>query len=159
MAYMESRKSLDEFIKSDEDDFSFLLWRIMRLWQRDRQKFLDEFNTTISQLEILGGIYYLVNVEKKETTQILLSQETGIDPMTTSTILRNLEKKGLVIRKPSQKDTRARIVEVTKAGYDLLLAAMHRLKKTQEDTLQCINQDVVKVELLKLLKELENRNN
>lgn len=146
----------EEFIKPNEDDLGFLLWRIMRLWQRERQKDLEEFNTTVSQLELLGGIHYL-NHERGEVTQIILSQETGIDPMTTSTILRNLEKKGLVSRRPSKTDTRARSVFSTKEGNELLFRAIKRIKDTQDELLENINQNLIITELKKLLNELENK--
>lgn len=147
----------EDFIKPNEDDIGYLLWTIMRLWQRERQKFLDEYNTTVSQLELLGGIYYL-NKTRGETTQIVLSQETGIDPMTTSTILRNLEKKGLVIRKPSKTDTRARIVEPTEKGNNLLFSAIKEMKESQNKFIKDIDQDLVKNELKKLLAELKKQN-
>lgn len=144
-------------LKPDEDDFGFLLWSIMRLWQRDRQKYLEKFNTTVSQMELLGGVHYL-NKMQGEVTQIVLSQQTGIDPMTTSTILRNLEKKGLVVRKLSKTDTRARIVEPTKKGDDLLFAVVGDMKKAQERVLKNINQEIVKEELKKLLSGLKKEN-
>lgn len=144
-------------LKPDEDDIGYMLWSIMRLWQRERQKHLDKFNTTVSQMELLGGICYLNQMED-EVTQIVLSQQTGIDPMTTSTILRNLEKKGLVIRKPSKTDTRARIVETTEKGNELLLSVIGEMKEAQAKVLKDVDQEVVRKELKKLLSELKKDN-
>ena len=76
------------------DDISFLIWRIIKHWQRVKQKLLDEFGIIGSQMELLGALCYMAE-NKIEATQIILSQETEIDPMTTSTILRNLQKKDL----------------------------------------------------------------
>lgn len=146
-----------EYIKPDENDISYLLWNIMRLWQRIRQKHLDKYNTTVSQMELLGGVYYLNQMEE-EVTQILLSQQTGIDPMTTSTILRNLEKKGLVVRKPSKTDTRARMVELTQKGEETLFAVVKEMKEAQAKVLENINQEVVRQELKKLLAEFKKEN-
>lgn len=142
--------------RPNEDDLGFLLWKIMRLWQRERQKYLDQFNTTVSQLELLAGIYFLEEQEG-EVTQILLSQETGIDPMTTSTILRNLEKKTLVSRRPSKTDTRARSVVLTDDGTKLLQTAIGKMKEVQEEVLDKINKQLIIDELKKLLYELENK--
>ena len=153
---MEEKKK--EYIKPDEDNLGVLLWRIMRLWQRERQRDLDQFHTTVSQMEILGGIYYL-NAINGEVTQIFLSQETGIDPMTTSTILRNLEKKGYVSRRPSKMDTRARIVETTEAGNELLFAAMQKMRESTNTILEDINDKLITSELKKLLKQLEKQQN
>ena len=74
------------------DDVEYLIWKIFKYWQRGKQKLLEEFGLTGSQLELLGAIYRM-SEHNMEVTQILLSQKTGIDPMTTSTILRNLQKK------------------------------------------------------------------
>ncbi len=146
----------NEIRKPNEDDLGFLLWKIMKLWQRERQKYLDQFNTTVSQLELLAGIYFLEEQEG-EVTQILLSQETGIDPMTTSTILRNLEKKTLVSRRPSKTDTRARSVVLTDDGNKLLQTAIGKMKEVQEEVLEKINKQLIIDELKKLLYELENK--
>lgn len=151
---LEPNKDNTHCIEPDEDNLGVLLWRVMRLWQREHQKYLDEFNTTVSQLELLGGIYYL-NKHIGEVTQIVLSQQTGVDPMTTSTILRNLEKRGLVKRTASKVDTRARVVEATEAGNTLLFTAIKKMRLAQSELLKTVNQDAVKIELKKLLTELE----
>lgn len=148
----------EEIRKPNEDDLGFLLWKIMKLWQRERQKYLDQFNTTVSQLELLAGIYFLEE-EAGEVTQIALSQETGIDPMTTSTILRNLEKKSLVSRRPSKTDTRARSVVLTEDGTALLQKAIRKMKDAQDEVFQKINKQLITDELKKLLYELENKSN
>lgn len=155
---VEMEEQAKDYIKPDENNLSFLLWRIMRLWQRERQKFLDEYQTTVSQLELLGGIYYL-NKHLGTVTQITLSQETGIDPMTTSTILRNLEKRGFVRRMPSKTDTRARVVETTSEGNALLFKAIEQMRDTEKELLTDINHEIIKDELKKLLAKLEGQKN
>lgn len=77
------------------EDVGYLIWRVSKYWQRGKHKILDEFGLTTSQMELLGAIYHM-SIQQIEATQIILSQETEIDPMTTSTILRNLERKGLI---------------------------------------------------------------
>lgn len=146
----------NEIKKPNEDDLGFLLWKIMKLWQRERQKYLDQFNTTVSQLELLAGIHFLEE-DEGEVTQIALSQETGIDPMTTSTILRNLEKKSLVSRRPSKTDTRARSVILTDDGTKLLQTAIGKMKDAQDEFFEKIDKQIIIDELKKLLYELENK--
>ena len=120
-------------LEDSNDDIGYLIWKVSKYWQRGKLRLLGEFGLTGSQLELLGAIYHMSR-ENIEATQIILSQETGIDPMTTSTILRNLQKKGLISRRESVTDTRARIVEVTKSGSELffgmgsLLELQHRTK-------------------------------
>lgn len=109
------------------DEFGLLVRKVIKLWQRTAQRCLDEFNITPSQMELMGAIVHL-SISKIEPTQIALSMETNIDPMTTSTILRNLQRKGLITRKESKNDTRARIVELTEEGGIIFTQAVKKVK-------------------------------
>lgn len=143
------------------NEIGYLIWQITKVWQRGRHRLLDEFGLTSSQLEIMGALYHLSGKDE-EVTQIILSQETTIDPMTTSTILRNLEKKGLIIRKESKIDTRARAIELTEQGQKLFEKAISKVKNSQEDVYQNVNKEVLKDQLQKLLdtiNELKNNLN
>lgn len=139
------------------DDVSFLIWRIMKHWQRGKQRLLDEFGITGSQMELLGAICYM-SQHKMEATQIILSQETEIDPMTTSTILRNLQKKGLISRRESTTDTRARIVEVTDDGVALFFRAKAKIEERQEALFKNIDKEGLVKHLQLLLKEMDRLN-
>lgn len=109
------------------DEFGLLVRKVIKLWQRTAQRCLDEFNITPSQMELMAAIVHL-SISKIEPTQIALSMETNIDPMTTSTILRNLQRKGLITRKESKNDTRARIVELTEEGGIIFTQAVKKVK-------------------------------
>lgn len=109
------------------DEFGLLVRKVIKLWQRTAQRCLDEFNITPSQMELMAAIVHL-SISKIEPTQIALSMETNIDPMTTSTILRNLQRKGLITRKESKNDTRARIVELTEEGGIIFVQAVKKVK-------------------------------
>ncbi|GAB6009112.1 MarR family winged helix-turn-helix transcriptional regulator [Dysgonomonas reticulitermitis] len=139
------------------NDISFLIWRIMKYWQRGKQRLLDEFGITGSQMELLGAICYMSEY-KMEATQIILSQETEIDPMTTSTILRNLQKKGLVSRRESTTDTRARIVEVTDEGVALFFRAKTKIEESQEELFKNIDKQGLVTHLRLLLREMDRLN-
>lgn len=136
-----------------KEDIGYLIWQITKFWQRGKHKALDEFGLTTSQMEMLGAIFHLTK-EDKEITQILLSQETHIDPMTTSTILRNLQKKGLIERKESEIDTRARVVELTSEGELLFDRAITKVKKIYERLFENIDVVSLRQHLEILLKQL-----
>jgi DNA-binding MarR family transcriptional regulator len=57
-------------------------------------------------------------------TQIVLSAHTKIDPMTTSTVLRTLQKKGFIKRQEHLTDTRAKMVELTEEGKTIIKQAV-----------------------------------
>ena len=139
------------------EDVGYLIWRVSKYWQRGKHKLLDEFGLTGSQLELLGAIYQMSKLEL-EATQIILSQETDIDPMTTSTILRNLQKKGLISRRESTTDTRARIVEITEAGCKLFEKAIIKVKEGQNMLFENIDKESLKIQLQILLKEMDRLN-
>ncbi|MDR1504993.1 MAG: MarR family winged helix-turn-helix transcriptional regulator [Prevotella sp.] len=136
------------------EEVGYLIWRVSKFWQRGKHKVLDEFGLTTSQMELLGAIYHMSR-QQKEATQIVLSQETEIDPMTTSTILRNLERKGLISRRESVTDTRARIVELTEAGKELFEKAVAKVKSGQELLFKNIDVEVLKTQLSILLQEMD----
>lgn len=142
------------------DEVNFLIWQIMKIWTRGKQRLLDEFGLTASQMEILSAIHHLSKTEP-EITQITISNITNIDPMTTSTILRNLQKKKLITRKASKTDTRARVVEITKQGEDLLNLASTKITSSTEAIFEKIDRETLKTQLrtlLDVLTELSNLN-
>ena len=135
------------------EDIGYLIWQITKFWQRGKHKSLEEFGLTSSQMEILGAVFHLTKTGK-EITQIQLSQETSIDPMTTSTIIRNLQKKGLIDRKESKTDTRARIVELTNSGSELFYRAMTKVKTLQDELFSGMDVEALKAQLQILLDKL-----
>lgn len=139
------------------EDVGYLIWKVSKYWQRGKHKLLDEFGLTGSQLELLGAIYHMSKLNI-EATQIALSQETDIDPMTTSTILRNLQKKELISRRESTTDTRARIVEVTDAGAELFEKAIIKVKEGQNALFENIDKESLKTQLQILLQEMDRLN-
>src|ERR1041385_8352196 len=91
-------------VESPDDSSGFLLWQVTNLWQREIKKALEKHGLTHSQFVLLASIHWLT-LSKQNVTQILLSSHTKIDPMTTSTVLRTLQKKGLLKRQEHETDT------------------------------------------------------
>jgi hypothetical protein len=83
----------DDFIFDTADASpGFLLWQVTNIWQRGIRKILDPYNITHTQFVLLASIHWLT-IHKMEVTQRVVSNHTKVDPMTTSTVLRTLEKK------------------------------------------------------------------
>lgn len=152
---------MQDFSKIEDpfgDDLGLTIRKVFKLWQRIIQKCLDEYGLTSPQMELLGAIIHL-KMNNTEVTQIALSQETNIDPMTTSTILRNMQKKGLITRKESKTDTRARIVEITDDGYDRFQKAVKKIKDLYEKIFsQEEERDAFRTKFLKLQESLNRIN-
>ena len=67
----------------------FLLWKISNAWQRRQRAALQPFGLTHSQFVVLATATWFGASET--LTQARISQLSGIDPMTTSQVLRALE--------------------------------------------------------------------
>ena len=118
-------KSNDKIFSVDtpEESSEFLLWQVTNLWQRELRKALEKYDLTHSQFVLLASILWL-SLKKENVTQVLLSTHTKIDPMTTSTVLRTLQKKGLLRRQEQVTDTRAKTVELTENGTKIAKLAV-----------------------------------
>ncbi len=115
-------------MKQPEYTVSSTLWQVTTLWQRGVKKALDNIDLTPPQSIILSSLVFL-SKQKDSITQIDLSLHSKIDPMTTSTIIRTLEKKGLVKRKEHETDTRAKAVVLTSNGTKIARQAAKLIEK------------------------------
>lgn len=128
---MQSKNNPFQFDKA-EDSSGFLLWQVTNLWQREIKKALEKLGLTHSQFVLLASIHWLT-LSKQDVTQILLSSHTKIDPMTTSTVLRTLQTKGLLKRQEHEKDTRAKTVSLTDKGVKTVIQAVKTVEQFDDE--------------------------
>ena len=119
-------------VQKAEDSPGFLLWQVTNLWQRQIKKALEKYDLTHSQFVLLASIHWLT-LQKQDVTQILLSSHTKIDPMTTSTVLRTLQAKGLLQRQEHLTDTRAKTVALTESGKKIIKEAVKVVEAFDKD--------------------------
>ncbi|HTN37066.1 MAG TPA: MarR family transcriptional regulator [Arachidicoccus sp.] len=112
-------------IASAQDSAGFLLWQVATLWQRGIKKSPENIAVTHPQFVLLASLLWL-SKQQRSVTQIDLSRHTKIDPMTTSTITRTLQRKHLIEREEHPTDTRAKAITLTdKAqGFNTELLAL-----------------------------------
>jgi len=147
-------------LKTIEKKFSrvdSLMWKVTRLLSKTKKSILDEFDLTCSQFEILGAIYQL-SKNNIEVIQINLSEKTQIDPMTTSTILRNLQKRGLIKRERGLINTRTVEVKLTELGKDVYVLAQKKIELMREDIYQNLDQQQFTNQLLLVSYKLNKVN-
>ena len=118
----------DFIFEKPEESTGFLLRQVANLWQREIKKTLEKYELTHSQIVILASIHWLTS-DKQNVTQILLSNHTKIDPMTTSTVLRTMQKKGLVNRQEHETETRAKAVALTDHGLSTIKQAIKAVEQ------------------------------
>ena len=94
------------------------LWRAANRWQRVRREFLEPFHLTPVQFLLLSGLDGLSN--RAPVNQADLAVHTGVDGMTTSHQIREMELKKLVRRDPHPDDRRAVAIALTGQGRQLV---------------------------------------
>jgi DNA-binding MarR family transcriptional regulator len=102
----------------------FLLWRVTLQWQRVIVAALRPLGLTHVQFVLLASVWWLAAVANEEPTQRRVAEHAGTDPMMTSQVLRALEVKRLVTRKPDPDDSRARRLGITLRGAALAQRAI-----------------------------------
>ena len=128
---MKIKNSSFSFDKA-EDSTGFLLWQVTNLWQREIKKALQKYDLTHAQFVLLANMYWL-ELHHQEVTQVILSEHTKIDPMTTSTVLRTLQSKKLIKRYEHAIDTRAKAVMLTENGKKISKEAVKTVEKFDND--------------------------
>ena len=136
-------------VEKAEDSSGFLLWQVTNLWQREIKKTLEPFDLTHSQFVLLASTHWLT-LHNEDVTQIVLSAHTKIDPMTTSTVLRTLQKKAFIQRREHKTDTRAKTVGLTPKGIEVIkkaVVAVENFNRTFFDVLgenvKSFNKDLI----------------
>ncbi len=128
---MKTKNSSFSFDKA-EDSTGFLLWQVTNLWQREIKKALQKYDLTHAQFVLLASMYWL-ELHHQEVTQVILSEHTKIDPMTTSTVLRTLQSKKRIKRHEHAVDTRAKAVMLTENGKKIIKEAVKTVEKFDND--------------------------
>jgi DNA-binding MarR family transcriptional regulator len=114
-----------------EDNAGYLLWQVSMLWQLKMKKALDKLGITLTQFALLAALHWLTR-NGDIVTQKDLAQHAKTDKMTTSKVLRTLQKNGLVTRTEHERDTRAKIIALTEAGLQVLTAANVAVEATDQ---------------------------
>lgn len=108
--------------KTAEDSPGYLLWRVSTFWRRAIEEVLKPLHLTHPQFVCLACTGWLTR-DGKDTSQVEIGKKAGLDPNTTSQILRGLEAKGLIER---SRKTNERSVSptLTKKGAQILAKAL-----------------------------------
>ena len=109
----------------------FLLWRATNAWQRSQRAALEGLGLTHVQYALLAALG--MDDARKGLSQAEVSGRSGVDPMTTSQVVRNLEARDLVARTASDDDKRAQRVTLTAAGRSLLRKAQPKVEKADTE--------------------------
>lgn len=123
--------------ETPEESPGFLLWRASTLWRRAIEGVLKPLGLTHPQFVILATVGWLTRKGEK-ASQIEISKQAGLDPNTTSQILRSLEAKNLIERSHS-KDERSKHPLLTSLGHDSLAKALPAVEKGDAQFFASVN--------------------
>lgn len=101
--------------ETPEDSPGFLLWQTTVTWQRLIKKALDSYDISHPQFVIMAVTLWLEE-HHQDPTQVAIVRLSKLDKMTVSKSLKKLVAQGYISRKESQKDTRAKWVQLTPQG-------------------------------------------
>jgi DNA-binding MarR family transcriptional regulator len=135
---------------TDEKGTGYYLWRCTNLWLRNLDAAVSELGLSNTQFIILFGLEQLSAVGEP-VTQMRLARERGVNVNVVSKAVRSLEKKGYLLRRNSQTDTRAKNLDLTEKGKKTLSKAKSIVTDTANQFFSPIGNTT---QLIKLLKTL-----
>lgn len=148
----------EQLQEAPEKTLPLLFWELNKRFNRSLQYLLDPYGLTTSQFEILGSLHMAKSIYgHKEVSQVELSKATFIDPMTTSTIIRNLEKKGFVTRKQSKRDSRALNVSLSQKSKQILSELKEKIERHRSEIYRGIDEDQARKLLETLIERMKDR--
>lgn len=125
---------------------SALRMTTLRLARRLRQMRADDLELTGSQLSAMGSL-----LNHGDQLMGELAGLERIQPPSMTRIVNGLQERGMVVRKPSERDRRECVVALTTAGRDVLLANRRRRDEwlaRQIDDLDSDEQEVLRSAVL-----------
>jgi DNA-binding MarR family transcriptional regulator len=105
-------------MKQPGESPGFLLWHATLRWQRAIADALAPLDLTHVQFVLLACAWWL-NHQGSRPSQVELATFAGTDVKMTSQVVRSLERKGLIERRPDAADARALRLHVTPRGARL----------------------------------------
>ncbi len=135
-----------------EDSPGFMLWQTTVIWQRLIKKMLDAYGISHAQFVVMAILLWFENHDQ-QLTQVDIAKGTKLDKMTVSKSLKKLGFLGYVTRSESQQDTRAKWVNLTDRGKELVSQLIPRVEGIDEDFFRALKDDETQ-ELLKIFRKL-----
>lgn len=139
--------------KSPEASPGFLLWHVSTSWRSSIERALKKYDLTHPQFVILASLGWLTR-EENLVSQARVGKMAGLDPNTTSQIIRGLEKKELLCREPSA-DGRVKNPLLTEKGKKVLSRALPAVEREDQYFFNSLSKTEID-SLLTLFERLTN---
>lgn len=135
---MEKNLNFEEISVHDIPERSpgFLLWHISTSWRSSIEGILKPMDLTHPQFVVLATLGWLTR-KGDRVSQAAIGKMAGLDPNTTSQIIKGLEHKDLVKREQSS-DGRAKNPLLTSKGNEVLAKALPAVEATDARFFDCL---------------------
>lgn len=127
--------------KSPSESPGYLLGQLTLLWQRKQKKVLDPLNLTQTQFVLLAALGWLSR-ENDNVTQVDIANQGNADRMMVSKVLRTLEEKQFISRQEHPTDTRAKVIQLTDEGAEVLQTALTAVENADIDFFSVLDCDL-----------------
>jgi len=136
-------------MKQPSESPGFLLWHATLRWQRAIADALAPLDLTHVQFVLLACAWWM-NHRGEYPSQVELATFAGTDVKMTSQVVRSLERKGLIERRPDASDARALRLHVTPRGARLAPRAIDAVESVDATFFSGVHE----TEALRLLRSL-----
>lgn len=134
-------KEIEFQYKSPNDSPGYLLGQLTMFWQRRQKKVLDPLDLTHTQFVLLASLGWL-SKKSNAVTQIDIANQSNADRMMVSKVLRTLEDKKFITRQEHHTDTRAKIIQLTDTGEEVLQKALTEIENADFDFFSAIEENL-----------------
>jgi len=124
--------------KTPEQSPGYLLWQVSIMWRSFIEDTLKPHGLTHPQFVVLATTAWLTK-DGEIVSQSDVSYATGLDPNTTSQILRGLEKKKLIKREKSLNE-RSKNPSLTDIGLAILDQALPAVEESDVQFFEVLSQ-------------------
>ncbi len=110
----------------------FLLWRVTMKLRAAVDRAVAPLGITHAQYSLLASLYGMAEAGRRPS-QRELADQTGLEVVYVSKLVRALERAGFVARADNPADSRAFALEITASGRDVVVQAIAIVRDLQEE--------------------------
>ncbi len=118
--------TLKSNFKEAEESLGFLLWKASNRLQRLHAQCLTNLKVTPTQFSLMTCLVYLS--QDGPVTSSRLVRHSGMDKMVVSDLVKSLERKKLLVKKPNPKDGRSFLISPTALGVRITNSAVLKVE-------------------------------
>lgn len=137
--------------KTPEESPGYLLWRVSFAWRSFIEETLKLLDLTHPQFVVLATTAWLTR-NGKHINQLDISKASGLDPNTTSQILRGLETKNFIKRTRSLNE-RSKNPSLTDLGFKVLEKTLPAVEKADLEFFKSLTDNDIDI-LVKIFQKI-----